>query len=322
MTALPNLTPVRAVGLRLGAACALVAVLGTASCNTQRIPGPMPLDGAPAELAYPPGPAEAVVVRHSDPVYVRRAGAPAGVPLAFYDKRDRVASGGWVLSGAGGRAELLWPGDASSVVLFDEGAVQVGEPSRGEPIASFVTVSRARVQLAPGKRLGLWGGALLQGDALMSSGPFTLERVDDDILRVENHSRMSARIDYREERLDLGPGESVDLPVLAVGSVPFDLDPGRMRLREGGVDAAIGGRVQTVASSSSAAGPAWLHLVALQESRVGARGVEVKLTAGEELVFADLGGQNSPDAAPPSVASNRRSAVPANANTSPFSEPQ
>ena len=67
------------------------------ACNTQRVPPPM---GRPEGLMpagqgadYIPGPQEVVVLRHGDPVSVRRPGAVAGFPLSFYQKRMRVGSG-------------------------------------------------------------------------------------------------------------------------------------------------------------------------------------------------------------------------------------
>ena len=102
----------------LGAA---LLATGLGACNTQRVPAPMdrPEGFLPVGLGtdYVPGPQEVVVLRHGDPVSVRRPGSIAGFPLTFHQKRLRVGSGGFVLSGRGGRAEVLWPGtDRKSVV--------------------------------------------------------------------------------------------------------------------------------------------------------------------------------------------------------------
>jgi hypothetical protein len=61
------------------------------------------------------------VIRHAGPVKVRRPGAPDGYALTFYDKRARLDPGGALIVGADGRAELLWAGEATSIVLFDRG---------------------------------------------------------------------------------------------------------------------------------------------------------------------------------------------------------
>ena len=47
------------------------------------------------------------------------------------------AAGAAVIVGPGGRAELLWEGDASSVVLFGDAVCVVGDPTRDEPMVRF-----------------------------------------------------------------------------------------------------------------------------------------------------------------------------------------
>ena len=123
-----------------------VALMGSACIQElQRLPGPLPPLEQPEPLRDVPPPAdvstlEALVQRHSDPVWIRRPGALDGYPLPFYRKRERVTAGTVVRTGYGGRAELIWPGDASNVVLFDHGVVLVANPELDEMLVEFLTL--------------------------------------------------------------------------------------------------------------------------------------------------------------------------------------
>ena len=165
------------------------ALFGGSGCyiNTQRYPAPM---RAPSELpeglgaVFAQGPEEALVVRHADPVLLRRAGEDSGFPLRFYSKTARVNSGSWIQCGAGGRAEVVFPGDGY-LILTGRGTAVLGSPGRGEPVAAFLQVSRAEIQLVGNDYARLLGGALLSGEG----GPYVIEKERDDVLALTNRSR-------------------------------------------------------------------------------------------------------------------------------------
>ncbi|MEO0653188.1 MAG: hypothetical protein AAFZ65_21100, partial [Planctomycetota bacterium] len=139
-------------------------------------PTTLPLPpGEGTDLA--PGLEEVEVIRHSDPVSLRRAGANAAFPMRFWDKKERARAGAWVLTDSGGRAELLWPRDGTSVVLFEEGAAQLGERDRGEPAVRLRQISRVRLQLGPDVLVELEGGAIFAADGQEVTGPFVIERL-------------------------------------------------------------------------------------------------------------------------------------------------
>lgn len=209
----------RHLGLAVGFLCVLVA-----SCRTQRWVGPLepitwPLP-AGAGTDYLPGLEEVVVIRHSDPVAVRRAGANATFPLSSLNRRERVRSGAWVVTRAGGHAEVFWPLLGTTVLFNEEGALRVGEAARGEPSATFERLTRATVKLAPGVRIALPTGAVLSGDETRESGPYSLEARFPNILRVSNVSKTTAFLAYRRDVMPLGPGQSVDLALLDAGTAP------------------------------------------------------------------------------------------------------
>lgn len=266
-----------------------VLVLALVACRaTQRDIGPMPLPGPLAHTtgAPPAGPASvegsAIVVRHTDPVYVQRPGASDGYPLRFWSKKDRVAPGGRVRSGAGGQAELIWPGTTSSIVLFDEGRVRVGDPSREEALVLLEAVTTARLFLEPADRVVLVGGAVLRGDAEGPSGPFVLERTRTGMLALENRSLRSGEIAYRDEVLVLGPGETIELPVLETSSAPLDVPLARTVMDVAGLGIQCEGRVE--ASGPDEQGR--LQLLALEKSRVFVRGIELLLDQGERALVS------------------------------------
>ena len=280
------------------AVLALALVAAAAGCRSpQRVPGPMePARGVSVPEAR--AGSEVLVLRHSDPVLIQRAGAAASFPMAFYRKRERVGPGGRVSCGGGGRAEILWPGDASSVVLFDGGMVRVGDVDHDEPLVTFLDVTRARLVLTPEDRVELVGGAVLRGDPARESGPFLVERLGRELLRVSNHSKQDARVLFRDDALDLRSGDALDLPVLAEGARPRPVDPDRIELQAEGFELQVLGTVRPETE------PGRVRLVAEEKTEVSLGGLRVLLDPGDEVVFSDLAPRRpaAPAPAPPSGA--------------------
>jgi hypothetical protein len=298
-------------------AASLAAALWAASCSTQRWPRPMSgLKGGVAGGATG-GVDEVQVLRHGDPVEVRQAGSLGSYPLRFYHKQERVRSGGLVLVGAGGRAEIVWPGIASGALLLGEAVVRIGEPSNGEPALSFDQLESARLFLTPAHSMALIGGAVLSGDPdEEQSGPFLVEKIAPDLMRVRNQSRGLGRVAYRDETFDLQPGELVDLAILGAGSSPADHDeqPRIAKLAElGGGQAVLKGQVDARAQGGavelSATGGGGTVVV---------RGVEIRLDAGDR---ARLTGLARAPAAAPSAAAAPSSAAAPNPGATPGSSP-
>jgi len=235
---------------------------------------------------YVPGPAEVVVVRHADLVSIRRPGARSGFPMRFFDKRLRLGSGGWVVTGTGGRAELLWPGTTSSVLLSEVGAAMVGEPSRAEPIASLDHARRARITLAPGHHMALTGGIELEGDATLDSGPFEFQTVARDRVAVTNLGRTLATLRFLDQELVLGPNEALELPLLPGGSAPRQPLPGTYGVDAAGLPGPAATAVGEVEELPNAAG---LEVRAAESAEVSALGVSVELQEGETAAFESLG---------------------------------
>ncbi len=271
--------------MRGAAICAaLAAVLtlgGCAARETQRWPGPMratqsPLPPGDAQN-HPPGPEEVSVLRHADPVQVRPAGALRGYPLTFFDKRARLTAGGAVVLSPGGRAEVLWP-DGASVMLAGEAIGWVGSPSRGEPLFEFQELDRARIELREGSEVRLLGGAILSG----ASGPYLLQHGTDETLAIQNQSKSPLSIAFREERIELAPGQIVVLPLLSSGGAPRGDDAEFARFQGPGFALRMigeptcteeGARVQVQAASERGAD-------------ILTFGVRVKLPAGERATFS------------------------------------
>lgn len=270
---------------------------GLAAClsgSPQRLPGPLflPTEPAPVEAA-PSGVPAVTVQRDSDPVWVRRPGERGDVALPFYKKRERLAAGTLVRTGAGGRAELLWSPDATSLVLFDEGRLTLGDPERGEPLARFHSVTHALLTLTPEDRIELVGGARLSGDAAEPTGPILLEGVPGALLRVTNQSKLSAQIAFRDARLVLGPGESIDLPLLASGAAPAEADEPQ-RLDVLGQPVLVRGRAERSDE------PDGVRLTALEPARVHGFGIEARLEPSESLRFSGLAPVSAAKSADPS----------------------
>jgi hypothetical protein len=283
--------PERAALLGLALLGLALLSVGLSGCRTQRWPEPMPLPpGGEAALQsaqdrQAPSAEEVRCVRHADPVNVRPVGLLSGYPLKFYDHSARLEAGAWVVTGAGGRAEILWPEENLSIELFDSGALQIGERDRDEPAARIVNLTTARLRLTPGNRVELEGGATLAGDPDLDSGPFVIERRYDSVLRVFNRSKRTGYIGYRDETLSLGPGEAVDLPLLAVGASPFDENLRTRRARgEANVRVEFDGGVRAVSNDDLG-----VRLEA-DTFRGSARGLglRVHLEAGDSAAFAPL----------------------------------
>lgn len=256
----------------------------------QRLPGPLVLPEAALEPA-PPSAAGAdaaavTVQRNSDPVWVRRPGARGDYTLPFHRKRERVPLGTLVRTGAGGRAELLWSPDATTLALFDEGRVTLGDPGRDEPLLRFHSLTRALLVLTPEDRVELVGGALLAGDALETTGPILLESLRGSLLRITNQSKRSVTLACRDQRLELGPGESLDLPLLLRGCAPAEEDAEPQRFEVPGIALAFHGKVER--RDELGAEGAGVTLIAQEPARVLALGVEVRLEARGTARFSGL----------------------------------
>ncbi len=267
----------------------LLAPLLFAACiqtYPQRLPGPLfvPADAGPgtAPPAAAQGGPTVTVQRDSDPVWVRFPGERGERALQFHAKRERVPLGTLVRTGAGGRAEILWSPDATSLALFDETRATLGDPSRDEPLVSFHAVARALLVLTPEDRIEILGGARLAGDALETTGPILLEEIPGGLLRVCNQSKRLVSLAYRDERLELGPGESLDLPVLAGGAAPAGATPEPQRFEVAGIPVALQGRVERRDQGMG------VSLTALEPARVQALGVEVRLPPDGTARFSGL----------------------------------
>ena len=288
-------------GVRASSSLALCAALATAlpavgGCyiDTQRHPEPMRT--LPEGLGrgsldeYPEGPEEVLVIRHSDPVRLRAPGQARSVPLTFYRKNERVNAGAWASCGAGGRLEVLWP-SGTSVVLFGEGTGVVGSPSRGEPTFILKDLEHVTLNLHPEDRIELVGGAIL----IAESGPFVLEHVREEVLRVRNRSKEVGRVAYRDEIFDLDPGHVLDLPLLPDGgTAPFQPDPGFQVLGAPGHEIEVRGSI-TILDEDAAAGTTRVRADGEHELR--AFGARLRLDAGDEVSFAPVGYDSSRTAA-------------------------
>lgn len=272
-----------AVRAALGAA--LLAFV--ASCNTQRWPEPMTPMADPLPEGSASGRAggveDVLVVRHGDPVQVRRAGSTGAFPMRFFAKRERVTAGAWVYCGAGGKAEVLWPREGLSIVLWDECSVRIGERERGEPAADLMTVTRAQLTVLPGVTLRLPGGAIFEGDPDARSGPFVLTRLETEVLRLKNQSKGTASVRYRDQVLRLSPGQIVDLALLEVGSAPRELQSSPTRVDRGALVLNLDGRV-AIASEEGG-----VTVQAEGDGSVAGSGVLVRLAPGDRARFAPLG---------------------------------
>jgi hypothetical protein len=251
----------------------------------QRIPGPLllPVESTNAPPAAGPPSKEVVTLqRESDPVWVRHPGERDDYELPFYQKRERVPVGSLVRTGAGGRAELLWAPDATTLALFDECRVTLGDPMRDEPTIRFHSVTRALLVLTPEDRVELVGGPELEGDSLNSTGPVLLESEPGSILRVTNQSKLLCRVRYRTANLELGPGESIDLPILQDGARPREDDTETQTLVWRGLPVSFRGNVERREEDTG------VSLTALEPVLVTGAGIEAHLAEQETIRFSGL----------------------------------
>jgi hypothetical protein len=272
---------------RLAVGALLLSLGSLVGCSTQRWPSPMRPMSTPLPLGegreVQPGLEEVEVIRHSDPVQLRRAGASAAFPMRFWSKKERARAGAWVLTDSGGRAELLWARDGTSVVLFDGGVAQLGERDRDEPAVRLRYLTRAKLQLGAGVVVEVEGGALLSADTDEFSGPYVLERLPiGDVLRLYNKGKHVLQVSYREATLDVAPGQAMDVPVLAAGSTPISVSSAGRTVSAGGLGLELEGPVEVVGGEPAT-------LAAEGPSRVRALGVEVRLGSGDLARFTDLG---------------------------------
>jgi hypothetical protein len=282
------------------------------ACSTQRWPAPM---RATSEAREPlpsvaQGPTEVLVMRHADPVEVRPIPGGGSWPLYFYAKKERLRSGASVLTGAGGRAEILWPGRSASFLLIGEAVCEIGEPTRDEPALALRGLSNARVFLTPDLRVRLLGGSVLSGDPGVDRvGPIFLEHRDSDVLRVHNQAKTRCTIEFRDERIDLGPGQVVDLALLGAGGDPFELAESASSIGPPAQGLSASGSVEAVQERGG------LRLLASGPARVQGRGQVVQLAAGQEAFFGP------PDARAGSAPSESEPFEPASAAPQPESTP-
>jgi len=293
----------------------LLCLVLVAGCRTQqRIAGPLWLaeevEAVPRLGAAP----IATVLRHSGPVDVRRPGAPDGYRLSYYQKEARVRSGAEIVVGPGGRAELLWETDASSVVLFGDAVAVVGDPERDEPMVRLLKLVAVQLTLTSEDKIVLPGGAEFWSEPLETTpaledlfqaltaggastpgpaGPFRLESQSDSIVRVKNESRALARLRYRDVELVLAPGDVIDVPILSTGTAPITRRPDVLRTNVEGLLIESTGAIEPVAQAGG------VRVRALEAGEVRAGGVRVRLSAGEEVVFSGLGSESGESAAPP-----------------------
>ena len=297
-------------GGRLPTALALLLAALCFGCRTQLWPAPMTPMADPLPAGSDSGTGEGledvVVVRHSDPVQVRRAGASGAFPMRFHSKRERVTSGAWVYCGTGGKAELIWPKEGLSVMLFDEGSLRVGERERGEPVVRLLLVSRANLDVLPGTVVELPGGALFEGDPERRSGPFVLQRIRENVLRLKNQSKGVGSVRYRDEVLRLSPGQIVDLPLMGMGTGPTPFAGAPLRIERGPVVLALDGPLELVE------GEPGVRVVAAGRGTVAGQGLSVQLEAGQTAHFVPLGQSVAPRApANPGIDTPATGAAPA-----------
>ena len=266
------------------AALCLVAVSGGCRAVVQRLPGPLILPEDPPATAPEEanGALMAFVQRDSDPVWIRRPGERGYYPLPFYRKRERLATGSEVRSGAGGRAEITWTPGTTSLLLFDEGSIVLGDPERDEALVRFHSVTHALLTLEPSDEIELVGGARLHGDPKNATTPILIERPRIDILRLTNQSKLAVQVRMREESLEVGPGESLDLPVLATGGAPREPEAEPQVLGMLSAPVAFWGNLEHSGEGET------LGLRAIDGVRVHALGIEARLAAGEGMRIVDF----------------------------------
>ncbi|MBL4770296.1 MAG: hypothetical protein JKY61_03955 [Planctomycetes bacterium] len=251
--------------------------------NTQRFPAPMPgsIEDLPkgASEIFKAGPEEVLLMRISDPVYLRRPGENSSYPMHFHNKRTYISPGYWVLCEAGGRAELVFITRGSEMSLSGNNTVVLGSPSRGEPLVSFLEVDNATLSLSSNDYVELVGGALLSGEG----GPFVLSHPTEEVLVLSNRSQAPAVVRYLDEILDLAPGETVHLPLLAAGASPREPSIGFKSLEAAGSRWSLRGTASVVGQ-----GKHHLDIIADADHEIRGQGIRVRLDKGERVEFDDL----------------------------------
>jgi hypothetical protein len=259
---------------------------------TQRWPGPMTPQTSPLPPGdrglFAEGPEEVLVQRHADPVQVRPAGLMSSYPLRFYAKSKALRAGSSIYTGAGGRAEVLFP-DGGSITLFGTGVGIVGSTSRGEPLFRFQQLDRALVTTAAPARLHLVGGSELR----LKGGPVLVESLRADLLRVLNQSKAAVEVATREVVITLDPGDKVDLPVIGEEGAPRVLDSAWTPLEASPFAVRTRGSFERLEDV-----PGSIRLRSQEQARVGAFGLEVSLGLDEEVRLAGLDSLSPLPAAP------------------------
>ena len=267
----------------------LLVALGTwclaAGCyiNTQRFPEPMggSLEDLPegASDIFKRGDEVALLMRISDPVFLRRPGESSSYPVHFFRKRVRIGAGYWVLSETGGRAELIF-GRGAELALSGNNTIVLGSPQRGEPMVAFLEVENARMSLAAGQYVELLGGALLSGEG----GPFVISHPRDEILVVSNRSDNGSQVRYRDEIINLLPGETLHMPLLESGASPREPAIGMQMVEAAGGRIGLRGSGLRILSQDERQ----IQLTAEGEHEIRAKGVIVRLDKGDRVRFDDL----------------------------------
>lgn len=250
--------------------------------DTQLYPGMLKPTVAPLPAgtrdAFPEGPEEAYVIRQTDTVRIRSAETTSSYALTFYDKLSRINAGSWVLTGPTGRAVVLLPG-ATEVSLSGPGSGVVGSKTRREPAFTFVDVTTATVTFGESGQIQLPGGALLES----SSGPFVLEAVGEDVIRIRNRCSERGRIAYRDAFLTLEPSETVDLPILSDGTSPYEVDSAARTVISDGGRLELRGAVDVMTSSTGT------RMRAAEGGKIRGMGLDLTLEPGDEVLFEGLG---------------------------------
>ena len=249
--------------------------------HTQRWPGPMesltdPLPPGDRDL-YHEGPEEILILRHADPCQVRPAGYASSFPLSFYKKQLRVHAGSCVYTAPGGRVEVLWP-NGSSIELSGRGAGIIGSKSRGEPAFVFQQVERAEIHLQEKDEVELVGGARLSAQG----GPFTLELLRHDLVRLKNQSKGPGDVAYRASVFHLDPGQKVDLPLGTTPGTPRPESGDWLAASAEGLSIQWQGALQRIEE------PGTLALRAQGDNEIRALGLRLRLERDEEVRFRPL----------------------------------
>jgi hypothetical protein len=250
--------------------------------TTQRWPEPMQntVDPLPAGASalLEEGPEEVLVVRHADPVRVRPTGLTGSYPLKFYDKSVRVHSGSGISSAPGGIIEVVWP-NGNTLLLSDRGSGVIGSPSKGQASFLFLDVEDARVTFKVADQVQLPTGIRLSA----ATGPFTIERVAADVLRVSNRSKGPGEVLFRDEVITLDVGQIVDVPLLSSGGKPETVDPSRKVAEGPGYQVSWSGSAEMQRVDDS------VRVRALEPDEIRANGVRIKMDRDESVVFEGLG---------------------------------